>query len=40
LDRNPEGVARWFNREGRLVQLTVLAVLVLVLGFTLQGVLK
>ena len=40
LDRNPEGVARWFNREGRLAQLTVLAILVLVLGFTLQGVLK
>ena len=40
LDRNPEGVARWFNREGRLVQLTVLVVLALVLGFTLQGVLR
>ena len=40
LDRNPEGVARWFNRQGRLAQLTVLLILALVLGFTLQGVLQ
>jgi quinol-cytochrome oxidoreductase complex cytochrome b subunit len=40
LDSNPQGVARWFNREGRCAQLAVLVMLALVLGLTLKNVLQ
>jgi quinol-cytochrome oxidoreductase complex cytochrome b subunit len=39
FDRNPDGVARWFNREGRIVQIIVVGLFVFVLLFTLKGVL-
>ncbi len=40
FDRNPQGVARWFNREGRIAQLIVVGVFVFILLLTLKGALQ
>jgi quinol-cytochrome oxidoreductase complex cytochrome b subunit len=37
IDRSPAGVARWFNREGRRAQLTVLILVVAIVGLTIVG---
>lgn len=40
FDRSSEGVAQWFNREGRIAQLMVIGVFVFILLLTLKGVLQ
>lgn len=40
FDRNPQGVARWFNREGRIAQLIVVGISAFILLLTLKGVLQ
>jgi quinol-cytochrome oxidoreductase complex cytochrome b subunit len=40
LDRSEEGVARWFNRPGRAVQILFLIILVAILALTLRGALR
>ena len=40
LDRSDEGVARWFNRPGRFLQIAFLLLLVGILILTLRGVLR
>ncbi len=40
LDRSEEGVARWFNRQGRVAQITFLAILFGVLILIVRGTLR
>ncbi len=40
LDRSEEGVARWFNRPGRVAQVVFLIILVGVVVLTLRGALR
>jgi quinol-cytochrome oxidoreductase complex cytochrome b subunit len=40
LDRSDEGVARWFNRPGRVAQVVFLVILVGVVALTLRGALR
>ena len=39
FDRNKNGVARWFNKEGRFAQIVILVILALVLGLTMINLL-
>jgi quinol-cytochrome oxidoreductase complex cytochrome b subunit len=40
LDRSDEGVARWFNRPGRVAQILFLVILVAILALTFRGALR
>jgi hypothetical protein len=39
LDRQTRGVGVWFNREGRVAQIIVLALLASIVGLILRGAL-
>jgi quinol-cytochrome oxidoreductase complex cytochrome b subunit len=39
FDRSQDGVARWFNQEGRIARMIVLGVFFFIMLFTLKGVL-
>ena len=40
LDRSREGVAVWFNKQGRIAQLVFLVILVGAIALTLRGVMR
>ena len=40
IDRSAEGTAIWFNRPGRAAQVLVLALVVIVFGISLWGLLR
>ncbi len=40
IDRRAGGAGRWFNREGRVAQLTIIVLLAVVVGLTVVGILK
>jgi quinol-cytochrome oxidoreductase complex cytochrome b subunit len=40
LDRSDEGVARWFNRRGRAVQILFIVIVAAILALTLRGALR
>ena len=40
LDRSDEGVARWFNRPGRVAQILFLVILLAILALTFRGALR
>jgi quinol-cytochrome oxidoreductase complex cytochrome b subunit len=40
LDRSPEGVAVWFNQQGRVAQLVFLIILVGAIALTLRGAIR
>ncbi|MFN2218908.1 MAG: menaquinol oxidoreductase, partial [Anaerolineae bacterium] len=40
LDRSEEGIAVWFNKQGRVAQLVFLIILVGAIALTLRGVMR
>ena len=40
IDRKDDGIAVWFNRQGRLAQITFIAISVVVIGLTIRAAIR